>query len=291
MTLSKRRFIPLWVSNTVGWLWRNVNLWRLARWVLVIAAGVWIYQNSYKDTPLEQLTTRYGYPDATWVEVDGMEVYTRSVGQGEPIILLHDANSSMHTWQAWVDTLSKKYRVIVPDLPGYGLTGPHARGSYSLFMYTGFLDSFAHALQLKQFHLVGNGLGAQIAWFYASEHPNQVKKLILLDSPGFEEPEKSILDQVAKTPLVNQIYWYLTPKSLFNVRLDRIYADDQLVTDSLVNRHFELALRAGNRKAYTDRSAVRENNPPVSDAIKKNHFPNVCHVGSRRRSHFADFLL
>jgi pimeloyl-ACP methyl ester carboxylesterase len=175
----------------------------------------------------------------------------------------------MHTWSAWVDTLSTKYRVYVPDMPGHGLTGPHIRGSYSLFMYAGFLDSFSHALSLKNFHLAGNGLGAQIAWFYASEHPERIKKLILIDPPGLETEKNNIFDQMTKTPVLNRVFWYVTPPTLFKLRLESIYANDQLVTDSLVERHYDLFLRAGNRKAYTDRMVVSDNAPPALDMLKK----------------------
>jgi pimeloyl-ACP methyl ester carboxylesterase len=280
MSQNAKKFIPNRILKVLGWLWRNVNLIRLARYIALGAICVWVYQNIYKEIPPELTTQKYGYTDASYIEVDGMQVYYRSKGKGEPVILLHNANSSMHTWSAWVDTLSTKYRVIVPDLPGNGLTGPHTRGSYSLFMYSGFLDSFVQTLNLKQFHLAGNGLGAQLACFYAAEHPEQIKKLILLDAPGFEEQKIGLLDQIAKTPFVNRMYWYLSPPALYKLRLERIYADDKLVTDSLVERHFDLSLRAGNRKAYTDRIAVSENNPPVIDMIKKITAPTLVMWGA-----------
>jgi pimeloyl-ACP methyl ester carboxylesterase len=280
MSPTLARIIPKWLSNLSTWLWRNVRLGRLLRWAILIFASIWLYQNIHKDLPMDGLKTKYGYADAHFIEVDGMQVNYRSVGKGEPIILLHNSNSSMQTWHTWVDTLSKKYRVIVPDLPGAGLTGPHSRGSYSLFMYSGFVDSFARALDLKTFHLAGNGLGAQIGWFYAAEHPEQVKKLILLDIPGLEQQHFSLFDQIAKTPVVNRLYWFLTPASLVRLRLENIYAQDQLVTDSLVNRHFELLRREGNRKAYTDRAAVTENSPPAIDFIKKIDAPTLVMWGA-----------
>ena len=280
MTIETKRFFPKWLTNTFGWLWRNVRVWRLIRYGLLFALLIWVYQNTYKDIGVEMLEQKYGYVDAQYIEIDGMQVYYRSVGKGDPIILLHNANSSMHTWSAWVDTLSTKYKVIVPDLPGNGLTGPHSRGSYSLFMYTGFVDSFAQALNVKQFHLAGNGLGAQIAWFYAAEHPEKIKKLILLDAPGFETPSVTIWDQFAQTPVVNRLYWYLSPPILTELRLDRIYADDNLVTDSLIERHFDLMRRKGNRKAYTDRAAVSENSPPALDLIKKITAPTLVMWGA-----------
>jgi pimeloyl-ACP methyl ester carboxylesterase len=282
MTLptTPKQLIPRWLTNGFGWVWRNVNLLRLLRYAIFAWLGIWVWKNIYKEAPLEVISSKYGHSDATFVDVDGMQVYCRMVGKGDPVLLLHNANSSNHTWTAWADSLSSRYRVIIPDLPGNGLTGPHPRGSYSLFMYTGFVDSLAQALELKQFHLAGNGLGGQIAWFYAAEHPEKIKKLILLDPPGFEQIESNIWDKFARTPLLNRVAWYLTPPSLLRLRLEHIYSDDHLVTDSLVQRHFDLTIRAGNRKAYTDRAAVTENSPPVLDLIKKITAPTLVMWGA-----------
>jgi pimeloyl-ACP methyl ester carboxylesterase len=280
MSPTAQRFLPSWLQSSLSWLWRNISLWRIIRYVVLVGLVWWVYKNIYPDVPTPVLFEKYGDSATKTILVDGMEVYYRTIGKGDPVILLHNNNSSSHTWAGWADTLSTNYQVIMPDLPGNGLTGPHPQGSYSLFMYAGFLDSFAQALNLKQFHLAGNGLGAQISWFYAAEHPDRIKKLLLLDSPGFEDADKSLWDQFAKTPLINRAAWYLTPPELFRLRLERIYANDQLVTDSLVERHFDLVLRTGNRKAYTDRAAVSENSPPVLDLIKKITAPTLIQWGA-----------
>ena len=184
-------------------------------------------------------------------------------GKGDPLLLLHDENSSLHTWKVWTDSLSSHYKVISVDLPGFGLTGPHPRGSYSAFMYADFLNHLVDSLKLKKFHLAGVGTGAQIAWFYAAEHADRLGKMILMDADGYEEPSNSIVNMLARTPVVNSVLWSITPEYFIRLSLEERYADDRLVSDSLVHRHFELLLREGNRRAFTDRAAVRDNRPPV----------------------------
>ena len=206
---------------------------------------------------------RYAYPESKFLNIEGMEVHYRTAGRGEPILLLHDANSSLHTWAGWTTELSKKNRVISVDLPGFGLTGPHPQGSYSAFMYNAFLDSLVERLALRKFHLAGNGLGAQIAWFYAAEHADRLDKLILLDAPGLEPKSTSWLSWMAQTPVLNRAIWSVTPRSFVELMLEDIYADDAQVTDSLTQRHFDLLLWPGNRKALTDRASVSDNRPPV----------------------------
>jgi pimeloyl-ACP methyl ester carboxylesterase len=61
--------------------------------------------------------------------------------------------------------------------------------------------------------------------------------------------------------------------------LEDVYADDALITDTLVQRHFNLLLRAGNRKAFTDRAQVSDNKPPV-DIIEKITAPTLILWGA-----------
>lgn len=241
----------------------KIRLSRLLRWSVMIAFAGWLYFNWHADLPVHELAVRYGYPDSHFVEVEGITVHYRIAGKGEPLVLLHDANNSLHTWATWTDSLSRRYQVISLDLPGFGLTGPHPQGSYSAFMYANFLDAFTRAINVRRFHLAGNGLGAQIAWFYATEHPGRLRKLILLDAPGFEEKNEPIVSFLARTPVLNGILWKITPRFAIRLMLENMYADDSRVTDALVQRHHDLLRRPGNRRALTDRASVSENRPPV----------------------------
>ena len=252
----------------------------MLRWGILLFLSYWLWNNWHDDLPVESLTRHYAAPDSRLLRIDDMDVFCRITGKGDAIILLHDAQSSMHTWDAWTASLSDKYKVICVDLPGFGLTGPHPRGSYSAFMYASLLDSLAGHLDLKKFHLAGNGLGAQIAWHYASESSSgKVDKLILIAAPGFEEKKSSLVHLIARTPVLNRSLWKITPKSFIEIMLDEVYADDALVTDSLIQRHYELLLRSGNRKAFTDRASVSDNRPPA-DVVEKITNPTLILWGA-----------
>ena len=236
---------------------------RLIRWALLFAIGWWVWTNWHDDLPAAQCLQKYAFPDSRFLQVDGMDIHYRLSGKGEPILLLHDAQSSLHTWAGWTGRLSEKQQVVSLDLPGFGLSSPHPQGSYSAFMYASFLDSFLQKLNLKKVSIAGCGLGAQIAWQFAAESPDRVDKLILLDAPGFEEKSNSLIDWLASTPVVNRILWKVTPRSFVRLSLEDVWADDTRVTDSLVQRHFDLSLLPGHRKAFTDRASVRGNRPPI----------------------------
>ena len=263
-TTNPEQFSPAPLETSARNWRKGLRPFRLFRWLLFLFLLLWFVFNWHADLPVHELALRYGCPDSQFMELDELTVHYRLTGKGEPIILLHDAYSSLNTWAEWTDSLSQNYQVISLDLPGFGLTGPHPQGSYSTFMYASFLHQFVQELKLKRFHLAGNGLGAEIAWFYATDHSDRLRKLILLDAAGFEAKSSTWLHTLARTPILNGVLTSITPKPYIRLMLEDVYADDQKVTGNLVQRHFELLLRPGNRQAFIDRAQVLENRPPAN---------------------------
>lgn len=213
--------------------------------------------NYYSNVPLAELKKKYTYEDSQTMNIVGMNVHYRVTGTGEPLVLLHGTGSSLHTWEGWTKELSDQYQVISLDLPGFGLTGKHFANDYSIKAYTDFLDIFLDKLGVTQINLAGNSLGGHIAWQYALDHSNRVKKLILLNSSGFskEDADVTLAFRLANIPVVNKLMLRLTPKSLVESSLEEVYHNDNKVTEELVNRVHDLQLRRGNRQAFIDKSS------------------------------------
>ncbi|GAB1307915.1 alpha/beta hydrolase [Urechidicola sp. KH5] len=211
----------------------------------------------YFDIPVEELKKDYANEFSQFIELDGMQVHYRDEGQGFPIVLIHGTASSLHTWDDWTQELKKEYRVIRMDLPAFGLTGPNTSGDYSIEFYTKFLNHFINELKLNTFHLAGNSLGGNIAWNYTAENPNRVKKLVLVDASGLptNKPQPAVF-KMAKTPLINSSFLYITPKFFIKKNMREVYEDDTKITDELVTRYHQLALREGNRQAFIDRAKI-----------------------------------
>ncbi|GAC1526250.1 MAG: alpha/beta fold hydrolase [Collimonas sp.] len=81
------------------------------------------------------------------------------------------------------------YRVIVPDLPGYGLSSKPEDNEYVLDYFVGVLHQFLQITGISRCTLVGNSLGGAIALKYALDYPQEVAKLILMAPGGVEERE------------------------------------------------------------------------------------------------------
>ena len=111
------------------------------------------------------------------------------------------------------------------------------------------------ALNIKQCVLAGNSLGGEIAWNFTLDQPGMVTKLVLIDAAGYPLHSKSvpIAFRMARTPVVRNLLTYVTPRFIVRASVENVFSDKQKVTDALVDRYYELTLRAGNRQALVDR--------------------------------------
>jgi pimeloyl-ACP methyl ester carboxylesterase len=230
----------------------------------------------YKDKSVEALKSKYAQAPSQFIEVNGMNVHYRDEGNPNdsvPLVLIHGTGSSLHTFEEWVNLLlssaksrtlagrgsdifgKEGKRIVRMDIPAFGLTGPDPQHDYSMEKYVNFIENFLAAKGIKQCILVGNSLGGQISWQFALKNPQKVSKLILIDATGYPiKTKKTVLAfQIARMPIVNKIMTFITPYALARESVENVYADKSKITDALVDRYFELTLRAGNRQAFVDR--------------------------------------
>ena len=217
--------------------------------LVLLAAGM--LSMVRRDIPAEQLKARYATPPSKFVEIDGLSVHYRDQGQGFPIVLLHGAASSLFTWDAWAADLSKDYRVIRYDLPGFGLTGPNATKDYSMEWHVGFLEKFLDRLNVPACYLAGNSFGGHIAADFASAHPERVKKLILVDAGGYPNPHRGVLAmRLAQLPVIGEILGHATPRFFIAMTIRQMYGDPRRLSEAVIDRYYDLILRAGNRETF-----------------------------------------
>lgn len=227
--------------------------------ILVLLVLGYTWMNYASDKSLEELKTKWTYDNSQFLEMDGMPVHYRINGEGEPLVLIHGTGASLHTWESWTEILEKDFKVISLDMPAFGLTGPNPKRVYTLDFYAKFLDSFLEKIEVDKFSIAGNSLGGGIAWKYAALFPNKVKSMILIDPIGY--PRKGELPfalRIAANKYASKYLKTVTPKSLFYKSMNEVYHNDELVTDELVHRYYELYLREGNRQAFVDRAMAQE---------------------------------
>ena len=249
------------VLSTAGRANRGQTLrWPAAAAVFIVAAlGLAAIANIRTDIPLETLKQRYAQPPSKFLQLDGLSVHYRDEGSGLPLVLLHGTGASLHTWEGWSAVLRRRLRVIRVDLPGFGLTGPDPSGDYSSARYVRFLDDVADKLGLQSFDLAGNSLGGLIAWRYAAAHPERVGRLILIDAAGYPQTHPSLLVyRLAQIPVLSSLFAQMNPRPLVSLSLHEVYANPSKVTPELVDLYTDMALRPGNREAFSARASTRE---------------------------------
>lgn len=206
------------------------------------------------DRPVETLTERWATPPSQFLPLQGMAVHLRDEGWADdplPVLLLHGTSSSLHTWDGWVGALSPSRRVIRVDLPGFGLTGPFPHDDYHVTAYVTFVLELLDSLDLSQVVIAGNSFGGQLAWETAVTAPERVAALILVDAAGYPLEPKSVPIgfRIAQNDWLQPLVTHLLPRRLVAGSVHDVYGDPDRVSDALLDRYYELALRAGNRRA------------------------------------------
>ena len=232
---------------------RRRVLWLLAALLVAGAFFAWV-----PDRALDELRARWAPPPSTFPTVDGMSVHVRDEGprdDAEPIVLLHGTAASLHTWDGWTQELARRRRVIRLDLPGFGLTGPFPDDDYSMAHYVRFLTDVLDALGVRRIVLVGNSFGGNVAWHTALAAPDRVARLVLVGSGGYAHPSTKtpIGFRLARLPVLSGLIEHVLPRWAVESSVRDAYGDPARVTPELVDRYYELTLRAGNRHALVQR--------------------------------------
>jgi len=213
--------------------------------LIIIGSGIRL------DVPVEKLKLKYANDQSRFITLDGLSVHYRDEGKGIPLVLLHPSPSSLHTFDSLTADLSKYYRIIRLDLPGFGLTGPNATGDYSLAWYLRFFDSFLTAIHVDSCYMAGNSFGGRLACEYAYEKPGRVKKLVLMDADGYPVEDSGVLAmKMARISLLRPVVRYVTPRYFVAINLKEVFGGHKPVSADIVDRYYELMLRSGNRDTF-----------------------------------------
>ena len=115
--------------------------------------------------------------------VESFKTTYLTAGSGYPVIFLHGAGAGAVTWYPTIATVSEKFKVIVPDIIGYG-ESDKPNEPYDRPFFSKWLKSFLEELKISKAHIIGLSQGGAIALQFTIDNPDIVDKLILVDSAG-----------------------------------------------------------------------------------------------------------
>lgn len=250
--------------------------------VALIALFAWGYA---PDTDPAAMRAKYANAASRFIELKpGLKVHVRVEGRadGPTLVLIHGSNSSLHTWEPWVQRLGKDYRIVSLDLTGHGLTGPHPKRDYRVETTVGVVDGVMTKLDINRFALAGNSMGGWVSWNYALAHPDKVSALILIDASGAPDSEPTALPigfRLARSPAVRPILKVFTPRAVIAKSIDQTMSVKAPLTEAAIDRYWELLRYPGNRQATGDRGDVKRV-PATPEQMRRLTMPTLVMWGA-----------
>jgi pimeloyl-ACP methyl ester carboxylesterase len=125
------------------------------------------------------------------IEADGVQVFYRAAGEANApvVLLLHGFPASSFMFRDLIPRLANEYRVIAPDLPGFGFTevAPERNYSYSFDRLATTIDAFTQALKLDRYAIYVFDYGAPTGFRLAMKHPERVTAIFSQNGNAYEE--------------------------------------------------------------------------------------------------------
>lgn len=178
------------------------------------------------------------------INAGGIETNYHDEGSGETVLLIHGSGPGVSAWANWrpvIPALAGSFRVIAPDMVGFGFTDRPEGVRYEMDTWVKHALDFMDAMQIEKTHLIGNSFGGALSLALTIREPERIERLVLMGSVGVEFELTQGLDTA----------WGYTP-SLENMRnlLDLFAHNRDLVTDELAELRYNASLRPGVQESY-----------------------------------------
>lgn len=181
------------------------------------------------------------------IEAGGIVTHYHDTGSGEPVLLLHGSGPGVSAWANWqhnIPVLAAQYRVIAPDIVGFGYTQRPDDIHYSLGTWTDHVWAFLDALGIERMSLVGNSLGGRIGLGMASQHPDRLDRMVLMGAPGVGMTLTEGLRALRE--------YQPSEQNMRDMLLGCFAVDPAIITDDLVRARYEASVAPGAFEAYRD---------------------------------------
>jgi len=203
-----------------------------------------------------------------FITIDGNKIrYLESGDAGRTIVLLHGIGASAERWEFVIPEFSKHYKVIVPDLIGFGRSDKPLV-DYTTEFFLDFLSSFLHKLGITSTNIIGSSLGGQITANYASQHPEIIENLVLVSPSGIMKHSTPALDAYVMAALYPDIE---VAKNAFQMMAGPTRQINQKIIENFVER-----MKLPNAKmAFMSTLLGLRNAETITKSLKKISVPTL----------------
>jgi pimeloyl-ACP methyl ester carboxylesterase len=179
------------------------------------------------------------------IDAGGIETSYLEAGAGDPVVMLHGSGpgvSAMANWQHNIGMLSQRFRVLAPDVVGFGATERPDDVVYSLRTWTDHIWAFLDAHGIEKTAIVGNSLGGRIALQMATDRPDRITKMVLMGTPGVG---MTLTDGLAALRAYEPSH-----DAMRDLLRNYFAVDPAMITDELVAIRYEASIADGAYEAY-----------------------------------------
>ena len=159
-------------------------------------------------------------------EVNGLRLFYRRAGAGEPVVLIHGFPETSYAWRKVMPRLAERYTVIAPDLRGCGASDRPETG-YDKRTVAADVHALVRQLGFDRINLVSHDVGMMVGYAYACAYPHTVRRLVLMEAAlaglGLED-----LYDAAKYPRMYHLPLFEAPNGLAEALIagsERMFVD------------------------------------------------------------------
>ncbi len=174
----------------------------------------------------------------------GIDTNYHDQGQGPAVLFIHGSGPGVSAWANWrltIPALSASYRVIAPDMAGFGFSERPKDVEYRKETWVRQAVGLLDALGIEKAHVVGNSFGGAIALALAILHPERVGRLALMGAAGVPFPI---------TPGLDAVWGYEPSFAAMRQLLDVFAHDRALVNDELAELRYRASIRPGFQDSF-----------------------------------------
>lgn len=231
------------------------------------------------------MKAHFAQPTSHFIQWRGAEIHYTDEGQGIPVLMIHGFGGSFINWNKLRDRMKDNYRILRIDLPGFGLSDlPQLDGAQTdlVQQYQDFMTFFIDTLHVDSLYVIGNSMGGMMAWGTAADHPDKVKKLVLIASAGYDlEKVSREVARFMKIPFMENFFARGLPLSQSQGAANKVFFNHQKINLQTVKNNNMMWNRQGNIHAMC--AVASSTHYPDTAVIAKVQCPTLVLWGKQDR--------
>ena len=175
-------------------------------------------------------------------------------GQGMPVIFLHGFGENKELWWQFSEHLSDKYRILLPDIPGFG-DSPLTRDNFSLKDIAEDIHEWLEEIDVKECVMIGHSMGGYITLAFAKKYPDMLKGLGLFHSSVFADSSEK---KEVRTKTIEFVEKNGVNPFMENFVPNLFYKERQDVLKEIIQRQIEVGKKTPKESVVKYQAAMRD---------------------------------